>query len=41
VAGQFDFMNERGQVMKTVKVGGFLPAQVTVFDAAEQEKVLA
>lgn len=41
VAGQFDFMNERGQVMKTVKVGGFLPAQVTVFETLEQGKVLA
>jgi len=41
VAGQFDFLNEAGQLIKTVKVGGFLPGQTTVFEGVEAQKVWA
>ena len=41
LAGQFDFLNDAGQQTKTVKIGGFLPAQTTVFEGVKAEKVLA
>lgn len=39
VAGQFDFLDGSGQVTQTMKIGAYLPAQVTVFAMPNVEKV--
>jgi hypothetical protein len=41
VVGQFDFLNEAGQLIKIVNVGGFLPAKTTFLEGLEAEKVVA
>lgn len=40
VAGQFEVINEQAQVIKILTIGGFKPAQVTVFETVNGGKLM-